>query len=237
MTTDEGMALHHHGIHEAIAGSEELVGAGGKQRGINLLFFSGVMAFIEVLDVILTRNLNFADGSGVAHSIIHFVSVTGNVLFAVMLVFSIIIVVIARRSTPWIALPAMVVYLSVASLNVLTNIVVMISSSETGSASQLSLIADLGLMFVSITLIFSLWYQVIDSATPHGAFDFPPCGPDPEVPPKWFDYLVLSFNTNSTFGPTTEGVKSRVAKGLMMLQTSLALTVLVVLTARIIKAT
>jgi hypothetical protein len=48
---------------------------------------------------------------------------------------------------------------------------------------------------------------------------------------------VLSFNTNSTFGPTTEGVKSRVAKGLMMVQTSLALTVLVVLTARIIKAT
>jgi len=47
---------------------------------------------------------------------------------------------------------------------------------------------------------------------------------------------VISFYSNSTFGPTTETIKNRRVQFLMMVQVSLALMVLVVLVARIVKA-
>ena len=48
--------------------------------------------------------------------------------------------------------------------------------------------------------------------------------------------LLLSFNTQSTFGPTIEGIRTRPVKVMMMMQISLSLVVLVVLVARIIIA-
>ena len=85
-------------------------------------------------------------------------------------------------------------------------------------------------------LAFSLWYQLADAYIKGGAFDFPPHGAHPDDPPRWIDYLFLSFNTQSTFGPTIEGIRTRPVKVLMMLQTSLSLILLVVLVARIIVA-
>jgi len=90
---------------------------------------------------------------------------------------------------------------------------------------------------VSTTLVFSLWYQLADAYLPGGAIDFPPNGAHPDGPPRWFDYLFLSFNTNATFGPTTEGVRTRPTKALMMLQAAISLVVLVVLIARVVGLT
>ena len=59
---------------------------------------------------------------------------------------------------------------------------------------------------------------------------------NPTDAPRWIDYLFLSFNTQTTFGPTVEAIRTRPVKILIMLQTSLSLIVLVVLVARIIVA-
>jgi hypothetical protein len=129
----------------------------------------------------------------------------------------------------------MVAFLAGASVNVLMNIATLVVSPSLEGASQPELIGDLALLFASTTLIFSLWYQLADVYLPGGAFEFPPNAAHPEQAPRWFDYLSLSFYTNSTFGPTLESVKTRPAKALMMVQTSLSLIVLVVLIARIIR--
>jgi hypothetical protein len=55
--------------------------------------------------------------------------------------------------------------------------------------------------------------------------------------PHVVDYLFISFNVNSTYGPTSEAVVSRVAKGVMVLQVLLAILMLTVLIARAVSAT
>lgn len=52
--------------------------------------------------------------------------------------------------------------------------------------------------------------------------------------PTFIDYFFISFNTNATFGPTSETVVSRRVKLVMMAQTSLSLLVLLVLVARLV---
>ncbi|MEY4338463.1 MAG: hypothetical protein RLZ14_313 [Actinomycetota bacterium] len=54
--------------------------------------------------------------------------------------------------------------------------------------------------------------------------------------PTLIDYAFISFNTNATFGPTSETVVSRRVKLVMMFQTSLSLLVLLVLVARLVGA-
>ena len=142
---------------------------------------------------------------------------------------------LTRESTPRGVLITMIVFLGAASLNVLMNIATLVVSPSLKGASQTELIVDLMLLFASTTLIFSLWYQLADVYLPGGAFEFPENAAHPGQAPRWFDYLSLSFYTNSTFGPTLESVKTRPAKALMMTQTSLSLVVLVVLIARIIR--
>lgn len=140
-----------------------------------------------------------------------------------------------RETTPTWVVATMIVFLGTASFNVLMNIATLVVSPSLKGASQTELIVDLALLYASTTLIFSLWYQLTDVYLPGGAFEFPPNAAHPEQAPRWFDYLSLSFYTNSTFGPTLESVKTRPAKALMMVQTSLSLVVLVVLIARIIR--
>ena len=130
----------------------------------------------------------------------------------------------------------MVGYLTCAGMNLLINLITLIAAPALSTQSQLGLTLDLGLAFISITLNFSLWYQLADAHLPGGAFDFEPNGHTPEQPPRWFDYFVVSFFTNSTFGPTLENTRTRPAKALMMVQTSIALVILVLLVARIIQA-
>ena len=133
-------------------------------------------------------------------------------------------------------MPLMVGYLVFAGLNLMVNLTTLIAAPSLTNQTQLGLMLDLALAFISISLNFSLWYQLADAHLPGGAFDFEPNGHRPEEPPRWFDYFVLSFFTNSTFGPTLENTRTRPAKALMMIQTSIALVILVLLVARIIQA-
>lgn len=54
--------------------------------------------------------------------------------------------------------------------------------------------------------------------------------------PHLIDYLFLSLNVNSTYGPTSEAVIARPAKLFMALQVILAILMLTVLIARAVSA-
>ena len=205
--------------------------------------FMVVVAVVQVLDLLLDGRIDhFTSEDGRAfRDLANVAADSASVVCIALLVVLAVILLRHRRpftreTTPNWAVVTMVVFLAAASFNVLMNIASLVVSPSLKGASQTELIIDLALLYASTTLIFSLWYQLADVYLPGGAFDFAPDARYPDHPPRWFDYLSLSFYTNSTFGPTLETVRTRPAKALMMLQTSLSLLVLVVLIARIIKA-
>jgi hypothetical protein len=112
------------------------------------------------------------------------------------------------------------------------------------------LLSASALWFTNI-LVFALWYWRLDAGGPHGrdkrfghpegAFLFPQMTMTNEAKaaadehgwsPNFADYLFLAFNTSTAFSPTDVPVLARWAKLLMMLQSLVSLTVLVLLAAR-----
>ncbi|MFM7618109.1 MAG: hypothetical protein ACKO72_11720 [Actinomycetes bacterium] len=201
-----------------------------------------VVLVVQALDLILdSRIKRFASEDGRAFREAADLAAGGATAICGVLLVVLGILVIRRRrpftrdDTPGWVVAVMVAFLAAASVSVLMNIATLVVSPSLRGATQPELIGDLALLYASTTLIFSLWYQLADVYLHGGAFEFPPNAAHPEEAPRWFDYLSLSFYTNSTFGPTLESVKTRPAKALMMVQTSLSLVVLVVLIARIIR--
>ncbi len=106
------------------------------------------------------------------------------------------------------------------------------------------------LWFTNI-LVFALWYWRLDAGGPNkrdlravhlkGAFLFPQMTMDDETraaagakewSPEFVDYLFLAFNTSTALSPTDAPILSRWAKGLMMLQAAISLTIIVLLAGR-----
>jgi uncharacterized membrane protein len=111
------------------------------------------------------------------------------------------------------------------------------------------LLRSAGSLWISNVLVFAVWYWRLDAGGPYqrekvsfhhrGAFLFPqmalhqdsPTRPD-SWQPRFIDYLFLSFNTSTALSPTDTAVLSRWAKALMMLQSAISLTIIVLLAAR-----
>ena len=209
---------------------------------IHLGAFFLVVLLIQAMDVVLTMRIeDLGNGADTTEKLVRAIGDVTDVLFIVVLVVVIIEFlrrrfIASRESHSQFTLVILCVYLSAASLNVIVNMVTLVVAPSLQNASQNWLIVDLGLLFASNMLAFSLWYQLADAYLKGGAFDFLPDAAHPDDPPRWIDYLFLSFNTQTTFGPTVEGIRTRPVKVMMMLQTSLSLIVLVVLVARIIVA-
>jgi len=117
------------------------------------------------------------------------------------------------------------------------------------SLDAITLLISGALLWASNILTFALWYWEIDGggpahrhATGCGSTDF--AFPqrvlgDADLAqwmPDFVDYLFLAFNTNTAFSPTDTMVLDRRAKLMMMYQSVLALTTVVVLVARAINA-
>ena len=209
---------------------------------IHLGIFFLVVIAVQVMDLLLTMRVEIiGEGTGAADRTL---SVIGDLTDALFIVGLIAVGVeflrrrfsASRTSNSRTTLIILASYLFVASLNVVVNMITLVVAEKLANASQNGLIIDLGLLFASNMLVFSLWYQLADAYLKGGAFDFPRDEANPDDAPRWIDYLFLSFNTQTTFGPTVEGIRTRPVKVLMMLQTSLSLIVLVVLVARIIVA-
>ncbi len=106
-------------------------------------------------------------------------------------------------------------------------------------------------LWLTNILVFALWYWRLDAGGPNkrdmrayhlkGAFLFPQMTMDDDArkaadaeewSPEFVDYLFLAFNTSTALSPTDAPILSRWAKGLMMLQATISLTVIVLLAGR-----
>lgn len=129
---------------------------------------------------------------------------------------------------------ALVVFFSVATLQTVVTVGSLLVTAHVRNDEYLWGVADVGAAYIAIAAVFTGWYWLLDGIVPGGAFVFPGRGGEDLQQPTFIDYFFISFNTNATFGPTSETVVSRRVKLVMMAQTSLSLLVLLVLVARLV---
>jgi uncharacterized membrane protein len=139
----------------------------------------------------------------------------------------------------------------VVTIGMIVSIILLISARPSHRQSATALLLSAASLWFTNILVFALWYWRLDAGGPHGrdlrprhtdgAFLFPQMTipPAAEVSagqqgwsPDFLDYLFLAFNTSTAFSPTDTPALKRWAKALMMLQSIISLTVLVLLAAR-----
>jgi len=129
------------------------------------------------------------------------------------------------------------VYVGCAILQLLLFLSLLVLDSSAKQGQPLVTLWDIALFFALDTLVFGNVYWAFDITSSGGAFLFPTsANASDNQPPKhgFFDYLFISFNTNLTFGPTTETPLRRRAKFLMMLQATISLVLITVVIARLV---
>ena len=139
----------------------------------------------------------------------------------------------------------------VITIGMIASLALLIRALPSHKESPTELLLSATLLWFTNILVFALWYWRLDAGGPHGrdarfghprgAFLFPQMTMTPEAKtqadshgwsPNFFDYLFLAFNSSTAFSPTDAPVLERWAKILMMLQSLISLSVLVLLAAR-----
>jgi len=139
----------------------------------------------------------------------------------------------------------------VITIGMIASIILLIRALPTHKESPTDLLLSATFLWLTNIMVFGLWYWRLDAGGPHGrdsrfghpegAFLFPQMTMTPEAKtaadghgwsPNFADYLFLAFNTSTAFSPTDVPVLARWAKFLVMLQSLISLTVLVLLAAR-----
>jgi hypothetical protein len=124
-------------------------------------------------------------------------------------------------------------YAIVITIEIIGDVVLLVLATQGEAPHSLWYLADLASVLTLNIAVFTIWYMILDVTVPNEVFLFPArSGERPER--GLVDYLFLAFNTSMTFGPTIETPVDRHAKLVMMLQTVLSVTILVVLAARIV---
>ena len=134
-------------------------------------------------------------------------------------------------------LPAAAAYLGVSVLQVAANVLSMVLTAHVKSGSGLTTLWDVAAVYGMSVVVFMFVYLLLDVSTPGGAFVWPSREGQAPPTPHLLDYLFISLNVNSTYGPTSEALMSRPGKLVMALQTLLAIMMLTVLIARAVGAT
>ena len=139
----------------------------------------------------------------------------------------------------------------VITIGMIASLALLIHALPSHKESPTDLLLSAASLWFTNILVFALWYWRLDAGGPHGrdarfghpqgAFLFPQMTMTPEAKsqanghgwtPNFVDYLFLAFNSSTAFSPTDAPVLERWAKILMMLQSLVSLTVLVLLAAR-----
>ena len=137
----------------------------------------------------------------------------------------------------------------VITLFMVWSLVLLVLAVPAHKEAPVSLLRSAAALWITNVLVFAFWYWRLDAGGPHGrdlrighptgAFLFPQMtlqdkGESDGLAwsPTFIDYLFLAFNTSTAFSPTDSPVLSRWAKVLTMLQSTISLTVIVVLAAR-----
>jgi hypothetical protein len=194
--------------------------------------FAALMIAVQLLDVAVTDKLCSSgelNTAGVA--LVQTFHYGSN--FLLLLLFSVIALAIWRPQSRFL-LRGLVAYLAFALLHIVVNVGALLFSA-TAKASGLASLWDVGAIGAMSILTFAACYWIMDRATPGGAFLIP--GRDGRLTdPSLSDYIYLSFDTSTTFGPTLEVPVCHPAKFLMMLQVTLSIVILTVLLSRAVNA-
>jgi len=168
-------------------------------------------------------------------------------LFAVILVL--LVPIVFSHQTGRYNLARVLTFIAIAALTLalISSLALLISGLPSHKDPPRTLLLSATLLWVTNVLVFALWYWKLDAGGPIGrerpgaksSFVFPQmmqpyCDTNPSWSPVFFDYLFLAFNTSTAFSPTDTAVLSRWAKGLMMLQSLLSLSIIAILAARAI---
>jgi len=129
------------------------------------------------------------------------------------------------------------VYLAFSVLQVIANVMAMIFTAGHHQGGGLAGLWDVAAVYMESVLVFTFIYVFLDVSTAGGAFAWPSRDGEAAPVPHIIDYLFISLNVNSTYGPTSEALMSRPAKLVMALQVLLAMLMLTVLIARAVSAT
>lgn len=127
-------------------------------------------------------------------------------------------------------------YLVIAMIQVMANVVSMVGTAKAPRGGGLASLWDVGAVYMESVIVFTFIYVFLDVITPGGAFVWPSREGEPPPVPQLIDYLFVSLNVNSTYGPTSEALVSRPTKLFMALQVLLAILMLTVLIARTVNA-
>jgi hypothetical protein len=136
------------------------------------------------------------------------------------------------------------------TLAMIGSVYLLVSAILTRAVAPDQLLLSAGILWLTNIAVFAVWYWRLDAGGPHkrgqreshseGAFLFPQMVPSGvntndgqnQWSPEFIDYLFLAFNTSTALSPTDSPVLSRWAKGLMMIQSLTALTIIALLAAR-----
>ena len=128
-------------------------------------------------------------------------------------------------------------YLLFSMLQVIANVLSMVATAGSHQGGGLAGLWDVAAVYMESVLVFMFVYIFLDVSTPGGAFIWPSRQGEEPPEPHIIDYLFISMNVNSPYGPTSEAVMSRRAKLVMALQVLLAIVMLTVLIARSVSST
>ena len=172
-------------------------------------------------------------------------------VMGIVLIFPMAVVGVSVEKTRWLPVERMIMllFLVAMGLGTLANLANLISTmvDRSGQLSGLQLLASSIVVWVSNVLIFSLLYWRIDRGGPEARANhtggrpdwlFPQAGVPEDAPPDWrptfVDYLFLGFSTAVAFSPTDALPLTSRAKMLMMLESTISLTTIVVVASRAI---
>lgn len=128
------------------------------------------------------------------------------------------------------------IYLVFSLLQVVANVLSMVATASSVKGGGLTTLWDVAAVYMESVTVFMFIYIFLDVTTPGGAFVWPSRDGEPAPTPHIIDYLFISLNVNSTYGPTSEAVISRATKLFMALQVLLAILMFTVLIARSVSA-
>jgi len=217
---------HHHGPAEHLR--ERLLAGKGR------LVILAAVVFIWVMDTVLSRHLVSSGAVGARGELLDILEWIGT---AIMVGTTLFLLVALTRRYNHLLIPAVAIYLGYAVIQVIVNVISMLATAGNHQGGGLSSLWDVALVYSMSVIVFTFVYIYLDITTPGGAFIWPARDGQEPPPPNFLDYLFISMNVNSTYGPTSEAIMSRPGKMIMGLQVLLAVMMLTVLISRAVAAT
>jgi hypothetical protein len=140
---------------------------------------------------------------------------------------------------------------AIVTLDMIWSLWLLLAGLPAHKESPADLLRSAGALWITNIIVFASWYWRLDGGGPNardlrgshtdGAFLFPQMTLSPATrremgeadwSPGFVDYLFLAFNTSTAFSPTDSPVLSRWAKMLMMIQSFISFSTVVLLAAR-----